>query len=323
MEALCHHAATAALAVTIPTCAGATDTAGASAQSLQQQPAAAQAGPHASANGQPSSYERVHGVASRAPVSWQAVTTVAGMRLAEVLYDKGEGIAKVRRHATWPVHIGFTMPAEARPKQCTCCAPCFDARRHVQHCGAAPATMHSHAARLASPLPAQLRARAHLPDATRLCIFEPHMPRGHSPRPGCLPRAQVTINRPEKRNAFTPLTVQELLACFNDARSDTAVGAVILTGAGSQAFCSGGDQTVRGTGGYVGADNVPRLNVLDLQQVIRRLPKPVVCMVAGYAVGGGHILHMVCDLTVRALASRCHCVGFDSWRHVPEQKVRL
>ena len=113
----------------------------------------------------------------------------------------------------------------------------------------------------------------------------------------------MTINRPEKHNAFTPRTIHELLICFADARSDTTTGAVILTGAGTRAFCSGGDQSVRGQGGYVGEDGVPRLNVLDLQQAIRRLPKPVVCMVAGYAVGGGHILHMICDLTVRCSAA--------------------
>jgi naphthoate synthase len=111
--------------------------------------------------------------------------------------------------------------------------------------------------------------------------------------------AKITINRPEKRNAFRPRTVTELGWCFADARDDPSVGVVLLTGAGDEAFCSGGDQSVRGRGGYVGADGVPRLNVLDLQMQIRRLPKPVVAAVAGYAVGGGHILHMVCDLTVR------------------------
>lgn len=112
--------------------------------------------------------------------------------------------------------------------------------------------------------------------------------------------AKITINRPEKRNAFTPRTIQELSWCFSDVRDDMRVGVVILTGAGELAFCSGGDQSVRGAGGYVGGDGIPRLNVLDLQMQIRRLPKPVIAMVAGYAVGGGHILHMVCDLTIAA-----------------------
>lgn len=112
--------------------------------------------------------------------------------------------------------------------------------------------------------------------------------------------AKITINRPERRNAFRPLTVQEMSWCFEDARDDSSIGAIILTGAGDLAFCSGGDQAVRGAGGYVGTDGTPRLNVLDLQVQIRRMPKPVVCMVAGYAVGGGHILHMVCDLTIAA-----------------------
>eukprot|EP00873_Tetraselmis_striata_P008083 jgi/Tetstr1/428347/TSEL_018382.t1 len=112
--------------------------------------------------------------------------------------------------------------------------------------------------------------------------------------------AKVTIARPQCRNAFTPLTIAELSACLTDARNDPAVGVIILTGEGQLAFCSGGDQSVRGRGGYVGEDGVPRLNVLDLQVQIRRLPKPVVAMVAGYAVGGGHILHMVCDLTIAA-----------------------
>ncbi|KAI3426047.1 hypothetical protein D9Q98_008015 [Chlorella vulgaris] len=112
--------------------------------------------------------------------------------------------------------------------------------------------------------------------------------------------AKVTINRPKKRNAFTPRTVMEMSWCFADAREDPTVGVVILTGEGPLAFCSGGDQSVRGAGGYVGSDGIPRLNVLDLQMQIRRLPKPVVAQVAGYAVGGGHILHMVCDLTIAA-----------------------
>lgn len=112
--------------------------------------------------------------------------------------------------------------------------------------------------------------------------------------------AKITINRPEVRNAFRPLTVQELQAAFADARDDPEVGVVILTGQGRDAFCSGGDQRVRGHGGYVGDDGVPRLNVLDLQRQIRTLPKPVVAMVAGYAIGGGHVLHMMCDLTIAA-----------------------
>lgn len=112
--------------------------------------------------------------------------------------------------------------------------------------------------------------------------------------------AKITINRPEVRNAFRPETVREMQAAFNDARDDPNVGVVILTGMGREAFCSGGDQRVRGEGGYVGSDGVPRLNVLDLQRQIRTLPKPVVAMVAGYAIGGGHVLHMVCDLTIAA-----------------------
>jgi naphthoate synthase len=102
------------------------------------------------------------------------------------------------------------------------------------------------------------------------------------------------------RNAFRPETVQELQAAFDDARDDGGIGVVILTGQGHEAFCSGGDQRVRGSGGYVGGDSIPRLNVLDLQRQIRTLPKPVVAMVAGYAIGGGHVLHMICDLTIAA-----------------------
>ena len=112
--------------------------------------------------------------------------------------------------------------------------------------------------------------------------------------------AKITINRPEVRNAFRPRTVAEMIRAMDAARDDEKVGAVILTGAGTDAFCSGGDQRVRGTGGYVGTDGIPRLNVLDLQMRIRYLPKPVVAMVAGYAVGGGHVLHLVCDLTIAA-----------------------
>ena len=112
--------------------------------------------------------------------------------------------------------------------------------------------------------------------------------------------AKISINRPEVRNAFRPATVAELIRAFDDVRDDDKVGVVILTGEGPDAFCSGGDQRVRGQGGYVGADGIPRLNVLDLQMRIRYLPKPVVAMVAGYAIGGGHVLHLVCDLTIAA-----------------------
>lgn len=112
--------------------------------------------------------------------------------------------------------------------------------------------------------------------------------------------AKVTINRPEVRNAFRPRTLVELQRAFEDVREDPKVGVAILTGAGEQAFCSGGDQRVRGQQGYVGDDGVPRLNVLDLQKQLRSLPKPVVAMVAGYAIGGGHVLHVVCDLTIAA-----------------------
>ena len=112
--------------------------------------------------------------------------------------------------------------------------------------------------------------------------------------------AKISINRPHKRNAFTPLTVKEMSEAMELARQDERVGVVILTGEGGEAFCSGGDQSVRGHGGYVGEDKVPRLNVLDLQMQIRRIPKPVVAMVAGYAIGGGHVLHVVCDLSIAA-----------------------
>ncbi|MGI4791009.1 MAG: 1,4-dihydroxy-2-naphthoyl-CoA synthase [Janthinobacterium lividum] len=116
--------------------------------------------------------------------------------------------------------------------------------------------------------------------------------------------AKVTINRPHVRNAFRPETVTELQDAFAIAREDADIGVVILTGAGNEAFCSGGDQKVRGTGGYVGGDGTPRLNVLDLQKQIRSLPKPVVAMVAGYAIGGGHVLHVICDLTIAASNAR-------------------
>ncbi|HEY9897938.1 MAG TPA: 1,4-dihydroxy-2-naphthoyl-CoA synthase [Pantanalinema sp.] len=112
--------------------------------------------------------------------------------------------------------------------------------------------------------------------------------------------AKITINRPEVRNAFRPQTLMEMTAAFTDAREDPEIGVVILTGEGPLAFCSGGDQRIRGNEGYVGFDGVPRLNVLDLQKQIRSMPKPVIAMVAGYAVGGGHVLHLVCDLTIAA-----------------------
>jgi naphthoate synthase len=112
--------------------------------------------------------------------------------------------------------------------------------------------------------------------------------------------AKITINRPEVRNAFRPLTVKEMMHALEDAREDAAVGVVILTGAGDKAFCSGGDQKIRGDAGYVDDAGVHRLNVLDFQRQIRTCPKPVVAMVAGYAIGGGHVLHVVCDLTIAA-----------------------
>ena len=112
--------------------------------------------------------------------------------------------------------------------------------------------------------------------------------------------AKITINRPEVRNAFRPLTVKELLQAFEMAHEDESVGVVILTGEGELAFCSGGDQRIRGHAGYIGSDGVPRLNVLDLQKKIRGIPKPVVAMIAGYAIGGGHVLHVVCDLSIAA-----------------------
>lgn len=112
--------------------------------------------------------------------------------------------------------------------------------------------------------------------------------------------AKVTINRPEVRNAFRPETVIEMQEAFSLCRNDPSIGVIILTGEGTQAFCSGGDQRIRGSEGYMGGDGIPRLNVLDLQKEIRSLPKPVVAMVAGYAIGGGHVLHVVCDLTIAA-----------------------
>ena len=116
--------------------------------------------------------------------------------------------------------------------------------------------------------------------------------------------AKITINRPEVRNAFRPETVNELLDALDMVREDSEIGVVILTGEGDKAFCSGGDQKVRGHAGYVGRDGVPRLNILDVQKKIRALPKPVIAMVAGYAIGGGHVLHVVCDLTIAAENAR-------------------
>lgn len=117
--------------------------------------------------------------------------------------------------------------------------------------------------------------------------------------------AKITINRPEKRNAFRPETVLEMYEAFTDSREDPSIGVILLTGYGpakdgKYAFCSGGDQSIRGDKGYVGNDGVPRLNVLDLQKLIRSIPKPVIALVAGYAIGGGHVLHVVCDLTIAA-----------------------
>ncbi|MCB9730639.1 MAG: 1,4-dihydroxy-2-naphthoyl-CoA synthase [Deltaproteobacteria bacterium] len=112
--------------------------------------------------------------------------------------------------------------------------------------------------------------------------------------------ARITIARPEVHNAFRPQTLFDLSAAFADAKEDPEVGVIVLTGKGDLAFCAGGDQRVRGDAGYVGPDGVPRLNVLELQRFIRTLPKPVIAMVKGYAIGGGHVLHVVCDLTIAA-----------------------
>ena len=109
---------------------------------------------------------------------------------------------------------------------------------------------------------------------------------------------KITINRPSVRNAFRPQTVFELKEAFSLAREDQECGVIILTGEGEKAFCSGGDQKIRGDAGYIGKDGIPRLNILDVQKQIRYMPKPIIAMVAGYAVGGGHVLHMLCDLTI-------------------------
>jgi len=112
--------------------------------------------------------------------------------------------------------------------------------------------------------------------------------------------AKITINRPERRNAFRPKTVHEMRHALNAARDDLEVGVIILTGAGDLAFCSGGDQKIRGDQGYKDSDGMHRLNVLDFQREMRQCPKPIVAMVAGYSIGGGHVLHMLCDLTIAA-----------------------
>lgn len=146
--------------------------------------------------------------------------------------------------------------------------------------------------------------------------------------------AKITINRPEVYNAFRPDTNKEMIDAMDIAREDQAIGVVVLTGAGDKAFCSGGDQNVKGRGGYIGTDGVPRLNVLDLHKRIRELPKPVVAMVNGYAIGGGHVLHVVCDLTIAADHARFGQTGpkvgsFDAGfgsnylaRHVGQKKAR-
>jgi naphthoate synthase len=151
--------------------------------------------------------------------------------------------------------------------------------------------------------------------------------------------AKITINRPEVRNAFRPHTLFELAQAFDRARDDDAIGVIILTGKGDKAFCSGGDQRIRGDDGYIGDDDVAhkgigRLNVLDLQVQIRRTPKPVVAMIAGYAVGGGHVLHVVCDLSIAAENARFQQTGpkvgsFDGGygsgllaRHIGQKRAR-
>ena len=110
--------------------------------------------------------------------------------------------------------------------------------------------------------------------------------------------ARITINRPRYRNAFTPTTTGEMSDALRICREDQQISVVVLTGAGDKAFCSGGDQNVKGAGGYIGKDGIPRLNVLDVQKQIRSLPKPVIAMVNGYAIGGGHVLHVICDLSI-------------------------
>jgi len=116
--------------------------------------------------------------------------------------------------------------------------------------------------------------------------------------------AKISINRPEKHNAFRPQTVKEMIDAMAFCREEPTIEVIILTGEGGKAFCSGGDQSVRGHGGYIGEDHVPRLNVLDLQKMIRSIPKVVIASVAGWAIGGGHVLHVVCDLTIAAENAR-------------------
>ena len=146
--------------------------------------------------------------------------------------------------------------------------------------------------------------------------------------------AKITINRPEVLNAFRPETNEEILDALEICRQDPNINVVVLTGAGDRSFCSGGDQNVKGVGGYVGGDGVPRLNVLDIHKKIRSLPKPVVAMVNGYAIGGGHVLHVVCDLTIASYNARFGQTGpkvgsFDAGfgssylaRHVGQKKAR-
>ncbi len=130
--------------------------------------------------------------------------------------------------------------------------------------------------------------------------------------------AKITINRPKVRNAFRPLTVSEMKQALDMARDDADIGVIVLTGQGKEAFCSGGDQRVRGKGGYVDEkEKIPRLNILDVQKQIRSMPKPVVAMVAGYAIGGGHVLHVVCDLTIAADNARFGQTGPASARSTP------
>jgi naphthoate synthase len=146
--------------------------------------------------------------------------------------------------------------------------------------------------------------------------------------------AKITINRPEVYNAFRPETNIEMIDAVNICRERNDIGVVVLTGAGDKAFCSGGDQNVKGVGGYISENGVPRLNVLDLQKDIRALPKPVIAMVNGYAIGGGHVLHVVCDLTIASDNARFGQTGpkvgsFDAGfgssylaRHVGQKKAR-